>query len=292
MTRVLVLEDDAHLLEVIQETLEEAGYTSQGAATVDQALAHFQRLAFDLVIADVRVAGNRDGLVALELMKHHRPELRCIVITGYASEDAPVRAVRLAVDDYLYKPFGMEDILQVVRRVFNAGQDRLSYKGVLSSVLSAPRKLLERAEQSRRESAGRRLDEERERCVQGFYVGVRSNLLSRGAALDAWDRLETLDAHYDWRHEATPAMLGELADSYRQLFDLLSAMARSQSVGSHAPRGNGQVERADFGRFFEKIRVGVVTQEQLQIASQLRRVPADARAANAELQRLFMEIWA
>lgn len=103
---MLVLEDDVRLLEVIRETLEEAGYSSQGAATVDQAVAEFQRLPFDLVIADVRVPGQRDGLEALELMKSRRPGLRCIVITGYASEDAPARAVRLVVDDYLYKPFG------------------------------------------------------------------------------------------------------------------------------------------------------------------------------------------
>lgn len=283
MPSVLVLEDDTRLLELLQETLEEAGYTSQGAANVDQALAHFQRGKFDLVIADVRVAGNRDGLVALELMKSRRPEVRCVVITGYANEDAPVRAVKLVVDDYLYKPFGIDDILAVVQRVLNAGQDRLSYKSVLASVLAAPRKLLERAEQSRREAASRRLDEERERCVQGFFVGVRSALLSRGAALDAWDRLEGLDAQYDVRHDFAQAQLTGLADGYKELFELLAAMARSQSLG------RGQVPSQEFARLYERIRNGAVTQEQLQIASQVRRVPGERRTA--ELERLYGAIW-
>lgn len=282
MTSVLVLEDDLQLLEIIQESLEEAGYATQGATTVDQALAHFERQPFDLVISDVRVAGNRDGLVALELMRSRRPDLRCLVITGYASEDAPVRAVRLAVDDYLYKPFGVEDILSVVRRVLNTGQDRLTYRGVLGSVLSAPRELLE---QTRRETAGPRLDEARERCVQGFFVGVRSGLLTRSAALIAWDQLEGLDAYYDCRHEATPAMLEELADRYRGLFDLLSALTRSQSPGS------GQLDRPEFGRFFDRIRVGVVSQEHVQIASQLRRAPPEVREGHGELERLYQLMW-
>ena len=61
-------------------------------------------LHFDLVITDVRMSGV-DGVDGFVLPKEKLPELRCIVMTGYADDEVPVRAIKIEVDDYLYKPF-------------------------------------------------------------------------------------------------------------------------------------------------------------------------------------------
>ncbi len=127
---VLVIEDDPEMREVLVESLEDAGFEVIGAASGLEAMAVASSRNFDLVVSDVRMAG-MDGLESLTRLKSSQPELRTIVITGFASRDSPARAIRLQVDDYLLKPFGLEDFLKSVQRVLESGS-RKSFISVLS----------------------------------------------------------------------------------------------------------------------------------------------------------------
>ena len=107
--RILLLEDDEDLRESILEVLEESGYDVVAAGNGEEALEQFRGPAVELAIFDVKLPGV-DGLEVLSEIKAQNPELLSIVITGYATEQDTIRALRLGVGDYLQKPFSLESL--------------------------------------------------------------------------------------------------------------------------------------------------------------------------------------
>lgn len=130
--RILVLEDNHELREFLAEALEDRGFSVVQAVTAGEALVKAQETPFDLVVTDVRLEG-MDGLEALERIKEGTPQLQSLVITGYASEDDSIRAVRLGAGDYLKKPFGLEEFISTVSRlVAKVWEERERLKSSLS----------------------------------------------------------------------------------------------------------------------------------------------------------------
>ena len=114
--RVLVLEDDENLRELLCETLEDEGYQSEGAANGVEAIHKVTSGVYDILVVDVRMEG-MSGLEAFAHMRQQGVELACLVITGYATEEDSIRAIRLGVGDYLRKPFEMKELLLRLARV-------------------------------------------------------------------------------------------------------------------------------------------------------------------------------
>ncbi|MBI3927703.1 MAG: response regulator [Armatimonadetes bacterium] len=113
---ILVVEDDPELREELTEALRDEGYAVVATARGDEAVEAATAESFDLLITDVRMPGI-DGLEALERVRASQPDVRSLVITGYASEEDWLRAARLGASEYLRKPFPLEDLLDSVRRL-------------------------------------------------------------------------------------------------------------------------------------------------------------------------------
>lgn len=111
--KILVLEDDPVMRESLHEALEDEGYSVVAVGSAPEAVEAARRQAFDLVVTDIRMEG-MDGLEALERVKQQQPEVRSLVVTGYASEEDTLRAFRLSAAGYLKKPFRLEDFLDMV----------------------------------------------------------------------------------------------------------------------------------------------------------------------------------
>ncbi|MEW6279112.1 MAG: response regulator, partial [Candidatus Eremiobacterota bacterium] len=105
--RILVLEDDSHMRGTLVRLLDEEGYQVSGVASGPEAIALSSRSEFDLIVADIRMEG-MDGLECLASLRQVRPSMKSIVITGYASTDAPARALKVQAEDYLHKPFQLQ----------------------------------------------------------------------------------------------------------------------------------------------------------------------------------------
>ena len=108
--KVLVLEDDENLRELLCETLQDEGYRSEGAANGVEAIQKVTSGVYDVLLVDVRMEG-MSGLEAFAYIRQQGVELACLVITGYATEEDSIRAIRLGVGDYLRKPFEMKELL-------------------------------------------------------------------------------------------------------------------------------------------------------------------------------------
>lgn len=115
MARILLVDDDPSVLDILSEILTDNDYDVTTAKNGYEAIEKIKSGSFDLVITDIRMAG-LDGLDTLANLREKQPDLKSIIMTGYASTEDPVRAIKLRVDDYLKKPFSTKDFLTSVQK--------------------------------------------------------------------------------------------------------------------------------------------------------------------------------
>jgi len=113
--RVLLIDDDPGLPEVIELLLSREGYDALHAATVKDGLDRVASAAPDVVITDLKLPDGT-GLDVIQHLHRERPELPLILITSYSSLDSAIGALRAGAVDYLIKPFENEDLLRAVQR--------------------------------------------------------------------------------------------------------------------------------------------------------------------------------
>lgn len=113
--KILIVEDDPDLRDLLQDDLEDAGYNVSVAIDGRAALAHLERNqeVLDLIITDVRMPGV-GGDQILAAMREKRPESPVIVITAFGSVEQAVEMVKAGAFQYLTKPFDSEELLKTV----------------------------------------------------------------------------------------------------------------------------------------------------------------------------------
>lgn len=109
MMRILVVEDEKLLCDGIAEDLELEKYTVErcydGAEAYDLLLSE----SFDLLILDLNLPG-MDGLDLLRAVRAEQPELRVLILSARAELSDRVAGLDLGADDYLTKPFALEEL--------------------------------------------------------------------------------------------------------------------------------------------------------------------------------------
>jgi excisionase family DNA binding protein len=110
--RILVVDDEASIRELLVKTLSLAEYEVDTAADGNTALARLRddSPTCDLAIVDLKMPG-MDGLMLIRQMKRLRPELPVIIITGFSTEVSAIEAINLGVAGYLTKPFRVPQVL-------------------------------------------------------------------------------------------------------------------------------------------------------------------------------------
>ena len=120
MARILIVDDDADMRAMLQDTLRNAGYEVVSAADGKEALKLHRKEAADLVITDLFMP-NKDGFETINDLRKESPRTLLIAICGRppAMQLLPL-AQRLGAADVLQKPFAADDLLKAVRRVLSA----------------------------------------------------------------------------------------------------------------------------------------------------------------------------
>ncbi len=116
--RVLVVDDEANVRELLTVVLGRDGYQVTTAPDGAQALAVFREGQTDLVLQDLKMPG-MDGLTLLKSLKEVAPTIPVIVLTAFATWDSAVEAMRLGAYDYLKKPFDNDQVRHTVARAIS-----------------------------------------------------------------------------------------------------------------------------------------------------------------------------
>jgi len=108
--RILVVDDESSIRDLLSKTLALAEYDVDTATDGRSALERLRLYPYDLLIADLKMPGI-DGLSVIREAKRLKSDLPVIIITGYSTETAAIEAVNLGVSGYLTKPFRVPQVL-------------------------------------------------------------------------------------------------------------------------------------------------------------------------------------
>ena len=108
--RILVVDDDKGVREALSEFLLSLGYTVVMAENGEEALNQYRKGEFDVIVADV-IMPNMDGMELLRRIRDVKnDEVIFLMITGHPSIGTAVEAINRGADDYITKPFHLEDV--------------------------------------------------------------------------------------------------------------------------------------------------------------------------------------
>ena len=116
--RILVVEDEAGMREILELMLLRMGYEVGLAPNGKSALALMEKDRFDLLLCDIRL-GDITGLEVLKVAKQKDPNTVVIMISAYATTETAVEAMNLGAYDYVPKPFDMEELKQTIRKALD-----------------------------------------------------------------------------------------------------------------------------------------------------------------------------
>lgn len=112
--RMLVVDDDQSIQVLLTRMLSLGHYDVACAANGRQAVEMIQEDRFDLIITDVVMPGDLNGIDVLRMAREADPHYPVIVITGYLDTEDTARAIELGADDFIPKPFNASLILSAV----------------------------------------------------------------------------------------------------------------------------------------------------------------------------------
>jgi DNA-binding NtrC family response regulator len=113
--RILVIDDDPGLSEVIQLLLSREGYAAERAGTLKAGLQRIEAAEVDLVVTDLKLPDGT-GLDAIRMIRERHPRVPIIMITSYSSMESAIAALRAGAVDYIIKPFDNDEFLHAIDR--------------------------------------------------------------------------------------------------------------------------------------------------------------------------------
>jgi len=136
--RVLLVDDEKDFLESMSERMRLRGMDVTTASSAKDALVFVERDVFDAVILDFQMP-EMDGMAVLKKIKTRHPEAQIILLTGHASLERGIEAIKIGASDYLEKPADMEALSKKIKEA-KAEKMLIVQKQQLDSVLDTIKK--------------------------------------------------------------------------------------------------------------------------------------------------------
>lgn len=115
MYKVIVIDDEIGIQELCQRVLAQDGYAAVTASSGEEGLEALSKEGFDLVLSDLRMPGI-DGIKLLKKIKETSPETEVIIMTGQATVETAIEALKGGAYDYILKPFNVSELSSSARK--------------------------------------------------------------------------------------------------------------------------------------------------------------------------------
>lgn len=134
--KILVVDDEDDVRNMIAAALEKFGYSSDMADSVKIATELMESTEYDIIITDKNMPDDIDGsqeggMNILKYAKKHMPTAEVLIMTGYATIETAIEAMKLGAFDYLTKPFLINELKEKIDRI-------LEYKSVINPENTIP----------------------------------------------------------------------------------------------------------------------------------------------------------
>jgi two-component system response regulator PilR (NtrC family) len=115
--RILIVEDEQSMREVLKILLEDEGYETLSASDGQDGIRRIQEDIFDIVITDIKMPG-AGGFEVLKKVKEISPTSIVIMITAFGTTESTIEAMKLGAYDYIHKPFKIDEIRLIINKAF------------------------------------------------------------------------------------------------------------------------------------------------------------------------------
>ena len=131
--KILIVEDDKHILKLVKYNLEKAGFSCQTSITGEGALEILDRESIDLIILDIMLP-KMDGLETCRYIKQDKKlsNIPVIMLTAKGEEVDKIVGFELGADDYVVKPFSPRVLILRVKAILKRGKPKEEEKDILS----------------------------------------------------------------------------------------------------------------------------------------------------------------
>ncbi|NLX55976.1 MAG: sigma-54-dependent Fis family transcriptional regulator [Planctomycetaceae bacterium] len=129
VSRVLVVDDHASARESMADVLRHAGHAVQCCSSAVEALQQLERWSADVIVTDLKMPG-MNGLEFLRALSERTIDAQIVMVTAHATVASAVDAMRLGAFDYIEKPFGADQLEQLVARALQHGEQARSCAAV------------------------------------------------------------------------------------------------------------------------------------------------------------------
>ena len=124
--RILIVDDDESIREVLTSILTDEGYIVEAVDTGEKAIKATHEKFYSLALIDIRLP-DMEGTKLLTKLKDTVPKMRKIIITGYPTLQNAIEAVNKGADAYIIKPIDMEETLKVIREQLQKQAEEKKY---------------------------------------------------------------------------------------------------------------------------------------------------------------------
>lgn len=133
-TRILIVDDESPIREVLAATLKDEGYQVVTAHDGESGLRAMRDHRPDLVFLDIWMPGSLDGLEVLKIARDQFPSLDFVMISGHGTIETAVRATKLGAWDFIEKPLSMDKILIIISNLLQYQSEKAEKEALLTKL--------------------------------------------------------------------------------------------------------------------------------------------------------------
>jgi len=113
--KILLVDDEQEFIDALAERMRTRGMNVEASTSPKEALALVEKTPFDAVVLDLQMP-EMDGLEVLKLVKEKNPELQVILLTGHATVEKGIEAMKLGAMDLVEKPADLSELTSKIRK--------------------------------------------------------------------------------------------------------------------------------------------------------------------------------
>jgi DNA-binding NtrC family response regulator len=113
--KVLLIDDEEEFLNALSERMEIRGMDVKTAATADSAVAALDNNEYDAIVLDLQMP-DMNGIEMLKAIKVRHPDMQVILLTGHATVEAGIQAMKLGAMDFMEKPADIESLTEKIKK--------------------------------------------------------------------------------------------------------------------------------------------------------------------------------
>jgi len=117
--RVLIVDDETDFRLLLVEALESLGYLAEGAESAEAALVMLEQQHYAIIFTDLNMPGGQSGLDLMRAVQSLDPRTFCVMMTGFATTEAAIQAIKRGAYDFITKPFKLAEMEASLKRALN-----------------------------------------------------------------------------------------------------------------------------------------------------------------------------